>query len=787
MSRRTRNVLPLATTGPTDVRLGLAAGIAWLTLAISLPAAPATLVIETVVAALTGVAGLVLRGGSAGRVGPAVAAAGFCTALVLIPFAGRLWQARDGPLQRLAREHADVTVELTVASDPRTLAGSGVAGPMRVALDAHARSVQTGAERWRVTGTLFVLAPASGWSGLLPGQRLRAAGRLEPSRDAGSDGAALFVDQPPELVGDPPWYQRAAGVVRADLRRAATVLPPDERGLLPGLVDGDTSGLDPVLLDRFRTAGLTHLVAVSGTNCSILLGLVLLVLRRARVRPVICAAVGTLALCGFVVVARPSPSVLRAALMAGIALVSLATGRPRQAVPALAAAVLVLLVWHPQLATDPSFAMSALATGALLLIAPRWVGPLRRWHVPPVLAESIAVAAAAHLVTMPVIAALSGQVSLVAIPANVLAEPVVPVATVLGFGAALVAPWWLGGGMALAWVAGWPCRWLVAVAERASGLRGATVAWPGGSAGGVALLAATLALLVLAWRAAFWRAGLAAALVILLVRIPVTTLTRAWPPPGWVLVACDVGQGDALVLSAGPHTAVEIDAGPDPVAVDRCLTDLGITRIALLLFSHYHLDHVGGLAGVLHDRRVDRVFTGPAAEPASGVELVRDLLAPRGLSVAVPPVGATFDVGRVHLEVLAPPGPFHDTHSDPNNSSLVLRATVGDVRILLPGDSEIEGQQAMLADGVDLHADVLKVPHHGSAYSDPAFLAAVGARVAVISVGKDNDYGHPAPSLLDDLARLALPVRRTDQDGDIAITGPRAELTVVVRGVAASR
>lgn len=200
--------------------------------------------------------------------------------------------------------------------------------------------------------------------------------------------------------------------------------------MLPGLIDGDTSNLDPVLAERFRLAGLTHLVAVSGTNCSIVIGAVLLVHGRARVRPWMCAVLGGLVLVMFVIVARPSPSVLRAALMATIALVSLATGRPRAALPTLAAVVLALLLWDPALSGSASFAMSVLATAALLVLAPGWTAALRARGVPIGLAESIAVAAAAHVVTAPVVAALSGRVSLVAIAANVLAEPVVAVTTV---------------------------------------------------------------------------------------------------------------------------------------------------------------------------------------------------------------------------------------------------------------------------------------------------------------------------------------------------------------------
>lgn len=772
---------------PTDVRLAIAAAIAWITLAASLGADRTTLLIECGCAAGVGSAALAVRHGALARLAPVVSVSGLATVLVLVPFTGRIWLAHDSPLQQLAASHADVTAVLTVSGDPHKLAATGIAGTARVAVPTNADTVQAGMQRWSVAGPVLVLGPADGWSDVLPGQRVQLAGALQPSLDAGSTGATLFVEQPPRLVGRPPWWQRAAGAVRDDLREAASVLPPEERGLLPGLVDGDTDALDPVLVQRFKIAGLTHLVAVSGTNCSIVIGVVLFLFRRARARPWVTALAGAVVLVGFVLVARPSPSVLRAALMAAVALVSLASGRPRQAVPALAVTLLVLLLWDPQLSTDPGFAMSALATAALLLIAPGWVAVLRRWRVPPVLAESLAVATAAHVVTAPVIAAISGRISLVAIPANVLAEPAVPIVTVLGFAAALTATLWTAGGQAFAWLAGWPCRWLVRVADVAGGLPGASVSWPGGTAGALALLAASLVLLGLARGSGFSRAVVVTALVVVLVRIPVNSLATSWPPPNWVLVACDIGQGDALVLPAGPHTAVEVDAGPDPVAVDRCLHDLGVTEVALLALSHYHLDHVGGLAGVLHDRSVHEVITGPLAEPASGVEVVHDLLVQHGLDVRTAPVGAAFDVGQVHLEVLAPPAAFRDTRSDPNNSSLVLRATVGDVRILLPGDVEIEAQDAMLADHVDVTADVLKVPHHGSAYSDPAFLGAVHARVGVISVGLHNDYGHPSPMLLDEMSQLGVPVRRTDLDGDVAVTGPSSDLAAVVRGTVSSQ
>lgn len=771
--------------GRADVRLALGAAVAWLGVALCLRLPAAAVLAVALGGAAVGLGGwLAARRGVAGLA--AVGLAGFCLALVLIPLAGRIYHARASPLYALAARHAAVTAELTIHADPVLFAATGVAGLPRVGVDTRADSVVAAGGQGDVDGAVFVLAPAATWRELLPGQRVRVDGVLQPSLDAGENSVTLSVQTAPQLLGRPPWWQRAAGAMRTDLRRACAGLPASVRGLLPGLVDGDVSQLDPVLKQRFRMAGLTHLVAVSGTNCSILTGVVLLVLGRLRVRRWICALAGAAVVVAFVVVARPSPSVLRAALMAVIALAALASGRPKQAVPALGAAVLGLLLWDPQLAGDAGFVMSVLATAAIVLVAPSWARALRVHHVPAGLAEAIAVAAAAHLVTAPVIAAIAGRVSLVAIPANVAAEPVVAACTVLGFLAAVVAPAWLGLGASLAWLAGWPTRWLVWVGEWFGGLHGATVPWPGGLRGALALLLVTAVVVALARRAGARRMLAAAAVTALIVQFPVRSLASGWPPSGWVFAACDVGQGDALVLDAGPHTAVEVDAGPDPVPVDRCLRDLGITEIPLLVFSHYHLDHVGGIDGVLHGRRVGRVIAGPLPEPASGVALVRAALAPRGLAITSPAPGTSFDVGAVHLDVLGPAAAMHGTRSDPNNSSLVLRATVGGVRILLTGDVEIEEQQRLLDSGVDLRADVLKVPHHGSAYSDPDFLAAVHAAVAVISVGAHNDYGQPSPRLLTALARLGVPTERTDRDGDVAVRGPPGQLTVTRHGVAAA-
>ncbi len=769
-----------AISAPLDLRLGVGAVAAWLAIVLTIGRPPVIALSIAVGATLVGVAVCVVtwRFGHA----TALAAAAFCVALVLLPLAARLAWARDGPLAHLATSHADVVADLRVASDPRPLSGRGsTSAAPRIAVDAELKAVRIAGRKIAVGGHLVVFAPASSWRELIPGQVVRSQVRLAPADGGELLSAVASAPSAPEQIGQAPWWQRTAVVVRSSLRKAASPLPEPARGLLPGLVDGDTSELDPMLAEHFRTAGLTHLLAVSGTNCVIIVGAAALVLRRLRLGPITCAVGSGLVLLAFVVVARPSPSVLRAATMSGIALVALAVGRPRLAVPMLAAAVLGLLVWRPTLATDAGFTMSVLATGSLLLLAPTWAAGLRRRRVPPVVAESVAVAAAAHVVTAPVIAAISGMVSLVAIPANVLAEPVVAMTTIVGFGAALTAPVVMPLGQLLSLLAGLPCRWLVWVASWFGGLPGAVLPWPSGLLGGLGLLAVIGVVWALARRPHRRLPLVAMALTALIIQIPVRSATSGWPPAGEVFVACDVGQGDALVLPAGPGSAVVIDTGPDPVLVDRCLRDQRVSDIPLLVLTHDHADHIGGIAGVLHGRRVGRVITGPLAEPEFGARLVAGALRPRQLQAEPAPVGLRLQVGDVALEVLGPPHAFRGTRSDPNNSSLVLRAESHGVRILLPGDAEIEAQQQLLAVEAHIGADVLKVPHHGSAYSDHSFLAAVHARLAIISVGSHNDYGQPAPSLLAELDRLGLLVRRTDRDGDVAVTSTGGRLVTQVR------
>jgi competence protein ComEC len=595
--------------------------------------------------------------------------------------------------------------------------------------------------------------------------------------------AILSTHEGPDIrAGPDPWW-RASGRMRQALRDSAARLPADRRVLLPALVDGDDAGLDPALVDDFRTTGLTHLLAVSGTNLTLVVGFLLVVARWLGVRGRWLHVVGAAGIAGFVLLARAEPSVLRAAAMGTVTLVGLGSNATDRGTRALGVATVALLLVDPGLASSVGFALSVLATAGILLLAPAWRDALGRW-LPRWVAEAIAVPAAAQLACTPLIAAISGQVSLVAVAANLLAAPAVGPATVLGLVGGALTLGWAPLGRLVATVAGWFVGWIVLVARHGAAMPTAAVGWGSGPVALTVLTVLSLGVALGAPRLLGRRTtGLACATALaltVLVRLP----TPGWPPDGWLMVMCDVGQGDGLVLNTGlAHTAVVVDAGPDPRLMDRCLTGLGIRRVPLVVLTHFHADHVDGLPGVLSGRRVDAVEVSRLADPPEGVALVRRAAAAAGLTPTTAPYAQTRQIGDLQLEPVWPlpdsPTVGPGDGSTANNASVVMLARVHGVAFFLGGDVEPEGQATLAALLPGLHVDVLKVPHHGSRYQDLPFLQSLHARLALISVGADNDYGHPAGETLAGLAATGERVLRTDLDGSIAVVERDGRLSAV--------
>ncbi|MGN2640839.1 ComEC/Rec2 family competence protein [Nocardia takedensis] len=410
--------------------------------------------------------------------------------------AWREYRVDRHPLRGMVGESVRVVVQ--VADDPKAVRGSSFGSRRLYVVRAGLVEFRGAGAEFRGGGAVVILGEGEPWSRVVPGARVEFRARVQAARFRDLTVVTLRAMGPPRVVDAPPWWQRAAMGVRADLADAARrALPERAAGLLPALVVGDTSALPDSVRAHFDTAGLTHLCVVSGANFAILLSAVLFGVRRLTVGPKTTAGIAAVALIGFVVVARPDPSVLRAAAMGSVTLLAVLTGRRKQALPALCAAVIGLLAWHPALAMSPGFALSVIATGGLILVAPSWVDGLRArgWRRLP--AELLAVSASAFVVTVPLMIALTGKIALVAVLANLLVAPVIAPITVLGALAAATAWLWPPFAVLLLHLAEPPLWWLLTVAERAAALPGASVNVPGGTTAGIVaalLLTATLLL-----------------------------------------------------------------------------------------------------------------------------------------------------------------------------------------------------------------------------------------------------------------------------------------------------
>lgn len=706
----------------------------------------------------------------------------FCaaaTALVCGAAALHLAAAQSGPVAGWAQQRAVTHVRLVVTTEPRVIARADERQPLIVVEATAVEAISRGVVSHPRT-PVVVLASDPGWADAAWRSEVRAVGRWSPP-DPGQRAVAVLTPRgPPTTVREPVQVLRWVDHVRERFRVAVAPLPPDARGLVPGLVIGDTSLTPPDLTQAMRDTGMTHLSAVSGSNVAIVVGGVALLAARSGVPRRWRLPVILLALVGFVLLCRPEPSVLRAGVMGTVGLMALTSGRRRATLPALGAAILGLLCLDPWLARSYGFALSALATLGLVLWARPWgmgmAAYLPRWAELP--ARAAAVPLSAQVICAPVIVLLQGSVTTVAVLANLLAAPLVPPTTVLGVAAAVVAPIWTPAAIALAWAAALPAWFIARIARVCARLPYGTVDWVDGIAGAWLLtLATALGLLTGPWwlaqaRRRRWLTGAVVAAVVALL-VPVPAL-RGWPPPGWVVAGCDVGQGDAFAISTGTGSAVLVDTGPDPADVSRCLKDLDIDVVELLVLTHFHADHVGGLLGVVSVAEVESVLVSPLDDPPEVAERTLGQLAARGIPVRVARAGDQATFGQAEVRVIAPTALHPGGPGDANNSSVVLDVDVGGTSILLTGDLEPEGARPLRSALRGREYDVLKVAHHGSAAQDDVVLRAIDPVIALIGVGADNTFGHPAPSLLSLLGEVGAVVLRTDLHGDIAVVRDEA-------------
>lgn len=791
--------------------------------------------VAAAIAAMLGLAALalsraqrsgVLIASMACAVGAAAVVGRICLALLLTP------STPVGP-----PPHDDRTWGAEVLS-----VGSTAEGQQRAMLTVHDQS----GSAWRV----YAWLPR--YPSVVPTDRLRFSGRLEPAPTDEGFGAFLARSGAVATIRVRSLERLAAEGALAGLetlrRRAgealARALPAPQAGLAAGILVGLRDQVDRELAADFATAGLSHVVAISGWNIALVGALVMAILRGRPRRQRAFLVIGAIVL--YTLLAGASPSVVRAAIMGAICLMARESGRRGAAATALGLAAWTMLLLDPAVVTDIGFQLSVAATAGLLAWSEplsdrvRAIAPTR---TPGWLTESLGVSLAAQAATLPLVLLHFGRLSVMSPVANLLMAPLVAPAM-------LAALCGLAAGAVVS--VGAPALFVAPVVLASSLVLGAMVAL-GGLAASVPLasldLAAPLALVTASLSALFlWLAGTgygravcgalrrrvassagrpravarapsaplrpdraatlrgertatqrsSRAVIVALgvggaLIVVAAALAGARPDGRLRLTVLDVGQGDAVLLEGARGGRILVDGGPDPdrlaVLLDERLPAYD-RRLDLVILTHPHEDHVAGLALLLERYRVDLVAEPGMIGVGPGDAAFRAVTARQGTRRVVLAAPDTLQLDGAQISVLWPrrgevPSVAPDGGTGINNVSIVLDVRMGERRLLLTGDAEEEVDPELLAGGLTGSdpVDVLKVAHHGSrtATTDP-FLDVVRPRVALVSSGRDNPYGHPAPETIDRIRQTGARVLRTDLDGSLEVSTDGRDLRIATTG-----
>lgn len=584
------------------------------------------------------------------------------------------------------------------------------------------------------------------------GEEIVASGELIQTAEK-RVAATLIVSGDIKTSTPPSLVARFLTKVRSEFRERLARFDDDAGSLVPGMIIGDTSLQSSAFSERMRRAGLSHLTAVSGANFAIVSSLVFFMTRRIIPKLAPRLVVTSAFLILFLLLVRPSPSVLRAGVMAGVILVARASGNSRNSVAALATAISLLVLIDPFQAHEPGFILSVLATSGLIFIAPLLTAKMNRF-LPEVIAELIAVPCAATIACTPYLLILAGEISTLSIFFNIAVAPVVAPITILGFLSLLTMPIDFLS-KALIWPAHLCAEWISTVAR-----------WSDSSPTiGVNFWLFTSYLLVVSLLY-IRRAYKVLAVVTFVALVMCIAPQTIFPGRDWKIAQCDVGQGDALVLNIGEDNGILFDAGPDPRLLTRCLRSVGVKHLPLVVISHGHADHYFGANGLSGKFNIGQVWSNGNTNIDAALNFETTKVR-RGLRASM---------GELSIEILWPDESertFQSLGGDgspENNRSVVALVTWNDSQILITGDIEPE-VQARLSREFDLSSiDILKVPHHGSRFQDAGFLTEVSPEIALVSVGEGNSYGHPNAELLDSLADRGVRVFRTDHDGPISVS-----------------
>ncbi len=690
----------------------------------------------------------------------------------------------DGTLARLARSEPFATVQGVVVTDPTTANGS---------MSFVLRALEATSPRRLETDELIRVSVMESRQTLRLGDRVELSGRLRLVKNSGpvdyraqslKQGIAARFTSYSEMMrrlGPDPGVGRVVFDFRnTTAERIDSAMSPDSASLLHGIMLGDRSRISEEVNDSFRRSGLAHVLAVSGLHVGLLAGVVLgaaaLVRLSANLRRM--AVIGVVA--GYAILTGCHASVLRASLMTGIAILVWLLGRRNEIGATIALVALVLLVYNPLWACDIGAQLSFGAVISIVGLGPRIEPYLRR--LPAWAQTGVGATMSSQLGTAPLLAVYFNQLSMIAPAANLAVVPAAGIALATGLAGALIWPILPPVGTLVLTVAGWILSYMVAASHFFAELPLAAVTVGAPSAAQAVTYYAGV------WwvlrrrgggedRPPRYRTALGIGLAtVLLVAAAAGGSCADSPlaPAGRQklrVTFLDVGQGDATLLRTS-HETVLVDGGPSPSMLTRGLANEGVRKIDVLVITHDHADHVAGLQRLAPVVLVGTILAPRHISPR-GLAMAAGRFRRRGSRVRLVCAGhsVSFSDG-LRLFILSPGRrKIEGSVSDSNNNSVVVRASYGTFAALLPGDMESEGEAALLRQGDEVEADVLKIAHHGSnGATTSRFLRAVRPTIAIISVGKENTFGHPGLRTLRRLRKTRARVYRTDLAGTIEIS-----------------
>lgn len=675
-------------------------------------------------------------------------------------------------IQEALERHETVVWSGTITSSPETK--QTAFGPSQAQAEVILKSLTRDGSTTALSLPVRIRGEPALFAGGMIGTELSGEGIFSPAPNT-ARLAPPFLLASDVTIGETPVLLRIMHELRLTLNLEASRLDGWGSELIPGLAVGDTSLVSDELDEAMKTASLSHLTAVSGANCAIITGLMLFLGRKFGLARRWRVTLAVIFLTLFVTLVTPEPSVLRAAVMSVVTLVAMLSARKGAGLAALGSAICILLVLDPWQSVHFGFVLSVLATAGILVFTEPISQRLSR-AMPEWLAVAFAVPVAAQLACQPALLQLQASLPTFGILANVLAAPAAPIATISGLLACVALPLWPWLGQFFTWLTWFPASWMALIAEVMSGLPAAQLPWIEGWLGAL-LLAVCSAIIGLA---VFQRSsanatarslmtrwvGVSTAVSLVLALAVVRPLvTAALRPNDWRVYQCDVGQGDALLIRGTTGTML-IDTGIDTQLIRNCVASAGVDRISLLILTHDDKDHVGGLAGV-----VDRVDTA-IVSPPSGLNSREGRPALKPLSdenvpIAIGQSGMHGTLGDMRWHILAPRARAEVDST--NDASVIVRVEAPEMSLISLGDLGQAAQQKLLRESSLAPADVVKVSHHGSADQEPKLYQQLRASYGLISVGKENRYGHPTDELIQTLRDTQTVPLRTDQRGDIAI------------------